>query len=200
MNSGKTIFAQLMDFVPIYEFRKCVDRYNGNHKVIRFSCWDQHLCMAFAKFTYRESLRGNPIQLLIEQGLSMSWIAAIWALPASTISTERRRLLLLGQKETSDEHVSTPSPSTKQTLSNAIRWSCSKDTMRTRIIRKNSDEFADFDSKNEKTLVFLTNNFALPAITIANLYRCRWQVELFLKWIKQHLRIKAFYGTTEKAV
>ena len=57
MNSGKTIFAQLMDFVPAYEFRKCVDRYNGNHKVISFSCWDQYLCMAFAQLTYRESLR-----------------------------------------------------------------------------------------------------------------------------------------------
>ncbi len=43
MNFGKTIFAQLMDFVPAYEFRKCVDRYNGNHKVISFSCWDQYL-------------------------------------------------------------------------------------------------------------------------------------------------------------
>jgi hypothetical protein len=48
--------------------------------------------------------------------------------------------------------------------------------------------------------VFLTNNLVLPAITIADLYRCRWQVELFFKWIKQHLRIKAFYGTTENAV
>jgi len=57
-----------------------------------------------------------------------------------------------------------------------------------------------FDSKNKKTFVFLTNNFLLPAITIADLYRCRWQVELFFKWIKQHLRIKAFYGTTENAV
>src|ERR1035437_8341690 len=57
MNSGRTIFAQLMDFVPTYEFRKCVDRYNGNHKVISFSCWDQYLCMAFAQLTYRESLR-----------------------------------------------------------------------------------------------------------------------------------------------
>jgi hypothetical protein len=57
-----------------------------------------------------------------------------------------------------------------------------------------------FDSKNNKMLVFLTNNFVLPAITIADLYRCRWQVELFFKWIKQHLRIKAFYGTTENAV
>jgi hypothetical protein len=56
------------------------------------------------------------------------------------------------------------------------------------------------DSKTGKRLVFLTNNFALPAITIADLYRCRWQVELFFKWIKQHLRIKVFFGTSENAV
>ena len=57
-----------------------------------------------------------------------------------------------------------------------------------------------YDAENEKRLDFLTNNFSLPAITIANLYKCRWQVELFFKWIKQHLRIKAFYGTSENAV
>ena len=56
------------------------------------------------------------------------------------------------------------------------------------------------DADNNKTLIFLTNNFNLPALTIAELYRCRWQVELFFKWIKQHLRIKAFYGTSENAV
>jgi hypothetical protein len=57
MNSGKTIFAQLIDFIPSYEFRKCVARYNGNYKVKSFSCWDQFLTMAFAQLTYRESLR-----------------------------------------------------------------------------------------------------------------------------------------------
>ena len=57
-----------------------------------------------------------------------------------------------------------------------------------------------YDAENDKRLDFLTNNFSLPAITIANLYKCRWQVELFFKWIKQHLRIKAFYGTSENAV
>jgi hypothetical protein len=56
------------------------------------------------------------------------------------------------------------------------------------------------DPKSDKRLVFLTNNFVLPALTITELYRCRWQVELFFKWIKQHLRIKQFYGTTENAV
>jgi hypothetical protein len=57
-----------------------------------------------------------------------------------------------------------------------------------------------YDAATEKTFAFLTNNFALPALTIAELYRCRWQVELFFKWIKQHLRIKAFFGTSENAV
>jgi hypothetical protein len=57
-----------------------------------------------------------------------------------------------------------------------------------------------YDAEHDKELIFLTNNFDLPALTIAQLYRCRWQVELFFKWIKQHLRIKAFYGTTENAV
>ena len=57
-----------------------------------------------------------------------------------------------------------------------------------------------FDSEKNKRLVFLTNNMNLPAMTIADLYRCRWKVELFFKWIKQHLPIKAFYGTSENAV
>src|SRR6202162_2116713 len=57
-----------------------------------------------------------------------------------------------------------------------------------------------FDAETHKRLKFLTNNFALPALTIAQIYKCRWQLELFFKWIKQHLRIKAFYGTSENAV
>ncbi|HQM46131.1 MAG TPA: DUF4372 domain-containing protein, partial [Smithellaceae bacterium] len=60
MNSGRTIFAQLMDFIPIYEFRKCVDQYNGNHKVISFSCWDQFLCMAV---TLRNNLHERLVYL-----------------------------------------------------------------------------------------------------------------------------------------
>jgi len=59
---------------------------------------------------------------------------------------------------------------------------------------------AFYDAESKRRLVFLTNNFALPALTIARLYKCRWQVELFFKWIKQHLRIKVFYGTTDNAV
>ena len=57
MNMGRTIFAQLMGFLPMYEFRKCIERYHGNYKIHTFSCLDQFLCMAFAQLTYRESLR-----------------------------------------------------------------------------------------------------------------------------------------------
>mgnify|MGYP000897034173 FL=1 len=57
MNSGRIIFAQLMDFLPIYDFRRCVERYDGNKHIKAFSCWDQYLCMAFAQLTYHESLR-----------------------------------------------------------------------------------------------------------------------------------------------
>jgi len=57
-----------------------------------------------------------------------------------------------------------------------------------------------YDAEHKRRLVFLTNNFTLPALTIAGLYKSRWQIELFFKWIKQHLRIKAFFGTSENAV
>ena len=57
MNSGQSIFAQLMEFIPRYEFRRCVERYYGNYKIKSFSCWEQFLTMAFAQLTFRESLR-----------------------------------------------------------------------------------------------------------------------------------------------
>ena len=57
MHRGKTVFAQLMDFIPAHDFGRCVNRYQGDYKVSSFSCWDQFLCMAFAQLTYRESLR-----------------------------------------------------------------------------------------------------------------------------------------------
>src|SRR5512143_187117 len=67
VNSGRTIFAQLMDSVSPYEFRRCVDRYHGEYKVQRFSCWDQFLCLAFAQLTYRESLRDIQACLRVAQ-------------------------------------------------------------------------------------------------------------------------------------
>ena len=57
MNTGKIVFSQVMEFLPLHEFHKCVERYSGNYKVQKFSCLDQYLCMAFAQLTFRESLR-----------------------------------------------------------------------------------------------------------------------------------------------
>ena len=59
MNSGRTVFSQVMDFLPLPEFRRCVERYRGDYKVQSFSCLDQFLCMTFAPLTYRESLRDS---------------------------------------------------------------------------------------------------------------------------------------------
>ena len=322
MNSGKTIFAQLMDFIPAYEFRKCVERYNGNYKIKSFSCWDQYLCMAFAQLTYRESLRdieaclraaqpklyhlgirgkvsrntlanANQVrdwriyadfaQILIAKArklyandsFGIELDQTVYALDSTTIdlvsvsvslgrvpetqgssqtaypsgscaatfpsvviithgkvhdvnildridhrgrshlhhgsrlsgfrpsvqhSSMRQPSLSLGQRPTSAANGSTPIRSTSPPASNAIRLSSSKASMRRRTTRRNYGASATSIPRTDKTLVFLTNNFTLPALTIADLYRCRWQVELFFKWIKQHLRIKAFYGTTENAV
>jgi len=320
MNDGRTIFAQLMDFVSPYEFRKCVDRYHAHYKVQRISCWDQFLCMAFAQLTYRESLRDIQACLRVAQpklyhmgfrgtvarntlahanqvrdwriyadfaqglittartlyateafGVELDQTA--YALDATVIdlclalfpwATFRKRkgavklhtlldlrgniptVLFITPGRVHDVNIldqlsveagafyildrgyldfarlyrlhqaqgffvtrakrnfrfryldSRPvDPTTgvhsDQTLRLYGFYSKQSYPERLRRIRF-------FDVEKRKWLVFLTNNFALPALTIAQLYKCRWQVELFFKWIKQHLRIKAFYGTSENAV
>jgi IS4 transposase len=303
----------LMDFVPAYEFRKCVDQYNGNYKVISFSCWDQYLCMAFAQLTYRESLRDIQVCLRATQSrlyhlgirgkVSRNTLAhsnqtrdwriyadfaqiliakarklyaadsfgieldqSVYALDSTTIdlclalfpwAEFRTRKGAVKLHTLLDLHGNIPSvviittgkvhdvnildqlmidigaiyimdrgyldfarlykihrvtaffvTRTKRNFSRTRLYSQPVDKATgvqcDHYAKKNYPEklrrIRYFDSKNNKTFVFLTNNFVLPAITIADLYRCRWQVELFFKWIKQHLRIKAFYGTTENAV
>ena len=320
MNAGQTIFAQLMDFVSPYEFRKCVDRYEGHYKVQRFSCWDQFLCLAFAQLTYRESLRDIQACLRVAQpklyhmgfrgtvarntlahanevrdwriyadfaqGLiatarplytadpfGVELAATVYAFDSTTIdlclalfpwATFRKRkgavklhtlLDLRGNIPT--VLFVTPGSVHDVNLLDALvveagaiyivdrgyldfarlyrlhqalgffvtrakrnfrfRYLDSQPVDRTtgvysdQLVRLSGfyshqgyperlRRIRFFDPEKRKWLVFLTNNFALPAPTIAQLYKCRWQVELFFKWIKQHLRIKAFYGTSENAV
>jgi hypothetical protein len=319
MNSGKTIFSQLMDFLSPYEFRLCVERYGGNYKIKSFSCWDQFLCMAFAQLTYRESLRdiqaclraaqsklyhlgirgtvsrntlahANHVrdwriyadfaQLLIAKA---RWLYArepfgvelshsVYALDSTTIdlclslfpwAKFRKRKAAVKLHTLLDLRGSIPSvvivtsgkvhdvrildqlpiePGaiyildrgyldfgrlhsihlaaaffvtrarsdfhfqrlySKPVTSEAIR--CDQiivpfNFYARRHYPSKLRRIRYVDASTENRLVFLTNNFTLPAETVAALYRCRWQVELFFKWIKQHLRIKAFYGTTENAV
>jgi len=320
VNSGRTVFAQLMDFLPKHQFRACVERYRGNHRVRSFSCLDQFLCMAFAQLTYRESLRDietclgaigsklyhagirGPVrrstladanekrewriyadfaQILIatarglyaQDDFGVALKQTAYAFDSTTIdlclalfpwARFRRRkgavklhtlldlrggipcfvhishgkthdILALdhlviepgafyimdrGYIDFARLHAFTRSMAffitrSKKNLDFSRQESrlIDKTTgLRSdQTIRlngpKTSQEYADplrrvhyRDPQTDKRLIFLTNNFDLPALVIARLYKCRWQVELFFKWIKQHLRIKAFYGTSENAV
>jgi hypothetical protein len=320
MNSGKTIFSQTMDFLPTYEFRQCVQRYNGNYKIKSFSCWDQFLCLAFAQLTYRESLRdiqaclrgaqlklyhmgirgkisrntlahANQVrdwriyadfaQVVITQARSLyahedfgfELEQAVYAFDATTIdlclslfpwAKFRQRkgaiklhtlldlrgsipiLIYVTQGKTHevnllDDLIIEPGAIYifdrgyldfarlyKIHQSGAFFIIRAKSNFRFRRIysqpvdkakgvqadqiiklrgfyaRKDYPErlrrIRYFDPEKKKRLIFLTNNFTLPAFVVAELFRCRWKIELFFKWIKQHLRIKAFYGTSENAV
>ncbi len=320
MNSGKTIFSQLMDFLPRQDFRRCVDRYRGNYKLQRFSCWDQFLCMAFAQLTYRESLRdieaclrsagtklyhmgirsrvsrntlanANQVrdwriyadfaqtlismarELYVGDSFGVDLKQTVYALDATTIDLclslfpwARFRkhkgavklhtvldlrgnipsFILITHGKVHDVHLLDQlafepgafyimdrgyldfrrlykisvaaaffvTRAKKNFVFNRL-YSLDVDkstgVLSDQIIslhgfysRKRYPEklrrIRFLDAEHNKYLVFLTNNFALPAATIAQLYRSRWQVELFFKWIKQHLRIKAFYGTTPNAL
>jgi len=320
MNSGRTVFSQVMDFLPLREFRRCVQRYRGDHKVKSFSCLDQFLCMAFAQLTYRESLRdieaclrsmrhrlyhmgirggisrntlahANQVrdwriyadlarglmaqarELYAEEDFGVELKEAVYALDATTIDLclslfpwarfqptkagiklhtvlDLRGSIPAYIKVTDGRGYElcllddlTPEPGSYYIMDRGFldfQRLYALHLMRANFIirsRRNlryrrllsrpldkshnlrSDQLiilsgrgtADLyperlrrirglDEQSRKPLILLTNNFVLSAETIAQLYRCRWQIELFFKWIKQHLRIKAFFGTSENAV
>ncbi|MCU7491455.1 MAG: IS4 family transposase [Ignavibacteria bacterium] len=321
MNNGKTVFSQLIDYVPFHEFQKCVNRYKGNYKVKSFTCWEQFLVMAFAQLTYRESLRdietclramqSKLYHMGIKSKISRSTISdanetrdfriyqdfahvlithardlykddnefiselnsTVYALDATTIdlclslfpwahfrehkgAVKMHTLLDLNGNIPSFIKVTTGlvhevnildelpfEPGAyyimdrgyidferlyNLNLSHAFFITRAKTNFDFRRIYSNtvdrktglicdqtislsgfysSIHYPDklrrikyFDEKTEKNLTFLTNNFILKALVVAQLYKERWQIELFFKWIKQHLRIKSFYGTSENAV
>ena len=320
MNTGRTVFSQIMDFLPLREFRKCVERYHGNRKVQKFSCMDQFLCMAFAQLTYRESLRdieaclsamqsklyhmgirsrisrstladanesrdwriyGDFAQVLIhiarglyiEEDFGIELDQTVYALDSTTIdlclslfpwAKFRKHKAGIKLHTLLDLHGNIPSfiritealvhdvnilddiiPEVgafyimdrgyldfgrlyifhqclaffitrakgnfqfRRLYSHPIDKSTGLRFDQTIVLTSfyPSKDYPEklrrigyIDEETSQSLVFLTNCFTLPAITIAHLYKCRWQVELFFKWIKQHLRIKAFFGTSENAV
>ena len=320
MNPGKLVFAQVMEHLPLSTFRRCVDRYDGEHKVKRFSCLDQYLCMAFAQLTWRESLRdieaclraqstklyhlgirgnvarntlananatrdwrmycdfaqsliGIARRLYAEEPLGIELKDTIYALDATTIdlclsvfpwapfrSTKAAvklhtlldlrgsipSFIFISDGKLHDVNILdhlTPEAGAFYVMDRAYidferlarlndagsffvtraksnfkaqrRYShpidratglvCDQTVLLTGFYSRKGFEaplrrIKFNDPETGKRFVFLTNNFALPALTIAQLYRMRWRVELFFKWIKQHLRIKAFFGTTENAV
>jgi hypothetical protein len=320
MNSGKILFSQIMDFLPIHEFRKCVERYGGNYKIQSFSCWDQYLCMAFAQLTYRESLRdieaclraahvklyhmgirgkvarntlshANEVRdyriyedftkilvsmarkLYSNDPFGVELEETVYALDSTTIdlclslfpwAEFRKRKGAIKMHTLLDLRGNIPSmvlvtPGRVHDVNILDELSMEAgaiyildkayiDFARLYAIHKSLAFFVTRAKKNfnykrlyshskdkkagiksdqtvtlkgyyagidyperlrrisyidkilDKRLIFLTNNFDLPAATIAELYRCRWQVELFFKWIKGHLRIKKFFGLSENAV
>ncbi len=320
MNAGRTIFSQLMSFLPAYEFRQCVERYHGNYKIKSFSCWDQFLCMAFAQLTYRESLRdiqaclraakqkmyhmgirgkisrntlahANQVrdwriyadfaqvlikkarELYINDSFGTELDQTAYALDSTTIdlclslfpwAAFRKRkgavklhtlldlrgsiptMVFITHGRVHEVNILDEIPIEAGAVyildrgyldfarlhrvhqSAAFFVTRAKSNFRfqrlySQAIDKSTGLQCDqtislvgfyamkdyperlrrirfFDAQQGKRLVFLTNNFNLPALTIAELYQRRWQIELFFKWIKQHLRIKAFYGTSENAV
>jgi len=320
MNTGKTLFAQLMDFLPWTTFTRIVDRHGGDRYVKSLTCADQFRVMAFAQLTYRESLRDIEVCLSAQvaklyhmgfrQEIKRSTLADAneardwrihaefaqrlivqarklyagdsfgielenttyaldsttidlclslfpWALFRTTKSAVKMHTLLdlrgnipsfihisdgkLGDVNVLDILVLEPGAIyvmdrgyldfarlyvvhqaqaffvTRAKSNTQLRRVYSAPVDRgTGILcdqtialtgttsRKDYPEHLRRirykDAETGKTLVFLTNNFALPAATICALYKHRWQVELFFKWIKQHLRIKKFYGTSENAV
>jgi len=320
MNSGKAVFSQLTDFIPRYEFQKCVERYRGEYKVKTFSCWDQYLCMAFAQLTFRESLRDieaclrsaqiKLYHLGIRGRMSRNTLANAntvrdWRIYAdfAQILIQRARKLYAGEElaDQLDQTVYALDSTTTDLCLKLFPWARFRrykaaikmhtlfdirasvptlaiithgkvhdvnilddlifepgsiyvvdrgylDFTRLHRIHQSSAFFVTrakknfrfnricsypvnkasgvqcdqtillrgfyprqaypdrlrriryLDPESDCLLVFLTNNFLLPPLIIAILYRYRWRVELFFKWIKQHLRIKAFYGTTENAV
>ncbi|MCP4634557.1 MAG: IS4 family transposase [candidate division Zixibacteria bacterium] len=320
MNYGKTIFSQIIDFLPYKKFRQCVKRYNGNYRVRSFTCYDQFLCMAFAQLTYRESLRdiecclraiheklyhmgingkvsrstladanekrdwriySDFAQILIhearklyaDEDFGLELDETVYALDASTIDLclsvfpwarfrkskgaiklhtlldlrgnipsfisitdgkvhdvnlldelipEAGAIYLMDRAYLDFERLYTmhqcsaffvtrtkSNTAIRRIYSNPIDKStglrCDQTVALTGFYSKKAYPeklrlVKFFDAETGKRLNFLTNHFSLPALTIAELYRYRWQVELFFKWIKQHLRIKAFYGTSENAV
>lgn len=317
---GKLVFAQLMDFLPLHTFRRCVARYPSSHPTKTFSHLDQFLCMGFAQLTFRESLRDVEV-CLRAQGTKLYHLGIrgrvarsnlayanenrdwrIYRDFANALITEARRLYAddafgvdldntvyaldtttidLSLKVFPWAHFRTSKAAVKMHTQIDLRGNIpsfihvsdgkmhevnvldlmtpeagsftimdrgfldfarlyrltvagaffvirpKSNTLFKRIYSqpvdkatglrcdqtvrltgtKSPDDYPQYlryvvfyDEATDKRLGFFTNNFELPALTIAQLYKCRWQVELFFKWIKQHLRIKAFFGTNENAV
>src|SRR3989338_7010021 len=297
MNLGKTLFAQLMEFVPWTSFARIVARYGGDSRVRSLSCTEQFRAMAFAQLTYRESLRDIETCLLANQTklygmgfrspVKRSTLAdanegrdwhiwedlagllirrarklycnesfgveldnTVYALDATTIdlclslfpwapfrSTKAvvklhtlldmlsfeacafyvmdrgyldfSRLFALHQagaffvtraKHGMDAHRVYSMPTDRNTGVICDQRIALDGFYISRDYPEQLRRIRFKDPESGKTLVFLTNNTALPALTVAALYKSRWQVELFFKWIKQHLRIKRFIGNSENAV
>jgi len=192
MNAGKYVFAQLVDFLPQRVFDTIVSQYVGNKYVRHFSCWNQMLCMLFGQLTHRESLR-DLIVVLDAHGRKSYHLGLGKSVTRSNLSkaNERRSYKIF-------EAYSRKNDKTTGVLCDQIGKLSGYQSQKQYPEKIRRIKY--YDAETKKIFVFLTNNMELTALQIALLYKNRWQVELFFKWIKQHLKIKSFWGTTENAV
>ena len=177
-----------MGFMPLKTFQRCVERHRGNFGVKNFTCLDQ-----FREVNVLDilPLEAGAFYLMDRGYLDFFRLHAITRALAFFVIRAKSNLKSL-------RIYSHPVDKPRGVI-------CDQSILLT--VPKSVGDYPDklrrvryYDAETDKSLVFLTNNFLLPAFTIAQFYKQRWQVELFFKWIKQHLRIKSFYGTSENAV
>ena len=228
MYIGKRLFAQLMDFLPWKTFHRIIDRHDGDRYVKFMTCADQFRVLAFAQLTYRESLRDIEVCLsaqaakLYHMGfrheIKRSTLADAnetrdWRIHAEFVQcliVQARRLYRGDSFSVESEHTAYALDSTTIDLCLSLfpwvlfRTTKSAVKMHTVLdLRGNIPSFiylSDGKLGDVKVLDILVLEPGAFYLTICALYKARWQVELFFKWIKQHLRIKKFYGNSESAV
>lgn len=174
MNQGKYVFAQIVEFIPQRAFDTCVDRYKGNRYVKHFTCWNQMLCMMFGQLGNRESL--SDLLLCIQAHKSKAYHLGFG------IGVSKNNLAKANERRD---------------------WRIFADFAYILIAqaRKCCVANIDFDLSIEGNVyAFDASVIDLSSLEIALLYKYRWQVELFFKWIKQHLKVKSFWGHSENAV
>ena len=224
MNHGRTVFAQLIGFLPDRDFRRCVARYDGDSRW-RAPRWPTPTSRGdwrvFADFA--QILIGIARPLYARDPIGVDLDHSLYALDSATIDLPETGAFYVMDRGYVDFKRLYVFPlcsaffvvRTKQNIRLQRRYSRPVDKAtgirsdQTVILAtlESAKAYPDAlrrigyrDPITEKRLTFLTNNFVLPALTIAEIYRCRWQVELFFKWIKQYLRIKAFFGASANAI
>lgn len=210
MLTGQVVFAQWMEFLPGREFNACVRRYGGDRRQRGFSCRDQFLCLAFGQLTFRESLRGNiPTFVHVSHG-KMHDVTVLDQLPIQPGAfyvmdrgyVDFARLFRFPQnaaffvtrvKRNLDFTRRGARPVDKTTGLRSDQTIVLAGPKSSGLYPDPLRRIAFYDAEHGRRLVFLTNNFALPALTVAGLYKSRWQVELFFQCIKQHLSRKPLF-------
>lgn len=205
MFKDKYVFAQPTSFLDRSKFNHIVAKYQGDKYVKPFTCWNQLLAMMFGRLCYREGLRDLIVALQAHQE---KWYHL-------GLGKSVTRSNLSKANENRDYHIFEDFAyyMVEQARTKPIKWrrrmpkNVLSDSEGILTVYKSSKDYPIkirkveyWDEEQNRQFVFLTNAFDLTALQVALLYKNRWQVELFFKWLKQHLKIKKFLGTSENAV